>query len=763
MVKFSKQFECQIVPEWKEAFVDYKQLKKDLKKFRVLNNNNTNTKQQESSLPNTLISSLRTSLFGLQHREHGVIQVHNKLASSASTGDLYETELLEQFADTDTAHEFFACLDLQLNKVNQFYRMKEKEFLERGDLLKEQMEILNELKTALKQQCSKGSSSQEDDSISGTISCDEEFVRDKTEQEQGQDSATDEFDKNMAQFSDSVKSDEMGKSKREDGKMRTLSGRVFHFQGKNLRLHIPLTNPSRTFSAITYLLWDDLMNQSSKKCGPEGSRLHINKTKLHHAEKMIRGAFSELYKGLRYLQTYRNLNMLAFVKILKKFDKVTNKQVLPIYLKVVESSYFNISDKVIKLEDEVEEIFVKQFAEDDRRKAMKYLKPTHRKESHGVTFFIGLFTGCFTALFAGYVIMAHITGIMFSLLFLHFFLYGCNIFMWRKTRINYSFIFELAPTKELKYRDVFLICTMSMTAVMGVLFVHLSLVAKGYSYAQVKAIPGLLLLAFLLLLLCPFNLFYKSSRYRFLRMIRNIILSPLYKVVMLDFFMADQLCSQVPMLRNLEYVACYYITGSYKTQDYRYCMRTKNFRDLAYAVSFLPYYWRAMQCARRWFDEGQTSHLINLGKYVSAMLAAGAKVAYEKEKTIGWLCLVVVVSSAATVYQLYWDFVKDWGLLQFHSKNPWLRNELMLRRKFIYFFSMGLNLILRLAWLQTVLHYNFGCVDYRVTGLFLAALEVIRRGHWNFYRLENEHLNNAGKFRAVKTIPLPFHEVDEED
>lgn len=95
-----------------------------------------------------------------------------------------------------------------------------------------------------------------------------------------------------------------------------------------------------------------------------------------------------------------------------------------------------------------------------------------------------------------------------------------------------------------------------------------------------------------------------------------------------------------------------------------------------------------MQCARRWFDEGQASHLVNLGKYVSAMLAAGAKVAYEKEKSIGWLCLVVVMSSAATLYQLYWDFVKDWGLLQMNSKNPWLRNELMLRRKIIYYFSM---------------------------------------------------------------------------
>ncbi|XP_044488257.1 phosphate transporter PHO1 homolog 1-like [Mangifera indica] len=801
-MKFSKQFEGQLVPEWKDAFVDYWQLKKDLKKFHLLNNiNDPNTittsptstrNQQHNSLANTIVSSLgKISLFSHHHhREHGAIQVHKKHASSASKDDMYETELLDQFVDTDAAQEFFACLDRQLNKVNQFYKTKEKEFLDRGESLKKQMEILIELKTALKWQRAKGASSQdakEDPSISCTISsCDEESIKDRTEQEQlqdqQQDSSTDDLEKNDVGLAESPGSEEIGKSMRmkgEDGKLRTLSSHFFNCQGKNLRINIPLTTPSRTFSAISYLVWGDLVNQSSKKFS-EGSRLHINKTKIHHAEKMIRGALVELYKALGYLKTYRNLNMLAFIKILKKFDKVTGKQVLPIYLKVVESSYFNSSDKVMNLADEVEELFVKHFAEDDHRKAMKYLKPQHRKESHSVTFFIGLFTGCFIALLVGYVIMAHITGMyrpqpdtmymetvypvlsMFSLLFLHFFLYGCNIFMWRKTRINYSFIFELAPTKELKYRDVFLICTTSMTAVVGVLFIHLSLVTKGYSFTQVQAIPGLLSLVFLMLLLCPLNIFHRSSRYRFLCVIRNIILSPLYKVLMLDFFMADQLCSQVPMLRNLEYVACYYITGSFKNQDYGYCMRAKHYRDFAYAVSFLPYYWRAMQCARRWFDEGQTSHLINLGKYVSAMLAAGAKVAYEKERSVGWLCLVVIVSSAATVYQLYWDFVKDWGLLQMNSKNPWLRNELMLRRKIIYYFSMGLNLVLRLAWLQTVLHSSFGHVDYRVTGLFLAALEVIRRGMWNFFRLENEHLNNAGKFRAVKTVPLPFEE-DEED
>lgn len=36
----------------------------------------------------------------------------------------------------------------------------------------------------------------------------------------------------------------------------------------------------------------------------------------------------------------------------------------------------------------------------------------------------------------------------------------------------------------------------------------------------------------------------------------------------------------------------------------------------------------------------------------------------------------------------------------------------------------------------------------------LAPLEVFRRFVWNFFRLENEHLNNCGKFRAVRDISV---------
>jgi hypothetical protein len=33
-----------------------------------------------------------------------------------------------------------------------------------------------------------------------------------------------------------------------------------------------------------------------------------------------------------------------------------------------------------------------------------------------------------------------------------------------------------------------------------------------------------------------------------------------------------------------------------------------------------------------------------------------------------------------------------------------------------------------------------------------------RRFVWNFIRLENEHTNNCGKYRAITAIPLPYEE-----
>ncbi|KAI3944929.1 hypothetical protein MKW92_003556 [Papaver armeniacum] len=110
----------------------------------------------------------------------------------------------------------------------------------------------------------------------------------------------------------------------------------------------------------------------------------------------------------------------------------------------------------------------------------------------------------------------------------------------------------------------------------------------------------------------------------------------------------------------------------------------------------------------------------------------------------------------------YWDIVKDWGLLQRHSKNPWLRDKLLISHTSVYFIAMVLDVILRLAWLQSVLNFDVTFLHRTALTTIVACLEILCRGMWNFSGWENEHLNNVGKFRAFKSVPLPFNYYDEE-
>jgi EXS family len=71
---------------------------------------------------------------------------------------------------------------------------------------------------------------------------------------------------------------------------------------------------------------------------------------------------------------------------------------------------------------------------------------------------------------------------------------------------------------------------------------------------------------------------------------------------------------------------------------------------------------------------------------------------------------------------------------------------------------MPINVILRFSWIVNTVGLPLGS---QVLGFMSGALEVYRRFQWNFFRLENEHLNNCGQFRAIKEIPLPFSVIEE--
>ncbi|KAL5212195.1 hypothetical protein ABZP36_023042 [Zizania latifolia] len=812
MVKFSREYEASIIPEWKAAFVDYKRLKKLIKKIKVARRDSF---AAAGDVPPPHAGKEGAGSFddgggGGGGYGFSILDPVRAMAARFSpirAPSLHAASVSEDEESSDTGelvrstdkHErdFLERADEELEKVKAFYEGQEAELLARGDALIEQLRILSDVKRILADHAASRRArglarsrsmppppTPPSPSVNGSsgryllsgLASPQSMSDGSLELQQAQvsegaavaDEVMAALERNGVCF--------VGLAGKKDGKTKDGSkGRcgVSRQLPATVRIDIPATSPGRAALKV----WEELVNVL-RKDGADPAAAFVHRKKIQHAEKNIRDAFMALYRGLELLKKFSSLNVKAFTKILKKFVKVSEQhRATDLFSEKVKRSPFSSSDKVLQLADEVECIFMKHFTGNDRKVAMKYLKPQQPRNTHMITFLVGLFTGTFVSLFIIYAILAHVSGIftstgntaymeivyhvfsMFALISLHTFLYGCNLFMWKSTRINHNFIFDFSSSTALTHRDAFLMSASIMCTVVGALVINLFLKNAGVSYAN--ALPGALLLLSTGVLFCPFDIFYRSTRYCFMRVIRNIIFSPFYKVLMADFFMADQLTSQIPLLRHMEFTACYFMAGSFKTHPYETCTSGQQYKHLAYVISFLPYYWRALQCLRRYLEEGHDiNQLANAGKYVSAMVAAAVRFKYAATPTPFWVWMVIFSSSGATIYQLYWDFVKDWGFLNPKSKNPWLRNELILKNKSIYYVSMMLNLALRLAWTESVMKIHISKVESRLLDFLLASLEIIRRGHWNFYRLENEHLNNVGKFRAVKTVPLPFRELE---
>ena len=114
----------------------------------------------------------------------------------------------------------------------------------------------------------------------------------------------------------------------------------------------------------------------------------------------------------------------------------------------------------------------------------------------------------------------------------------------------------------------------------------------------------------------------------------------------------------------------------------------------------------------------------------------------------------------ATVYTYAWDILMDWGLFDVNEPSPSGRctarsvlwDELVYRHSLVYHLAMLEDLLLRLSWVADVVLTHFQVVDGEIMTCVLSLGEVLRRFVWNFFRLENEHLNNCGQFRAVRDI-----------
>ncbi|XP_076925203.1 phosphate transporter PHO1 homolog 9-like isoform X2 [Bidens hawaiensis] len=735
-MKFGKEFTSQMVPEWEEAYMNYNHLKTILKDILIFRRLQTSPPHQspengellERHLLYRAFSGLTTNRFN-SHNDRSIDDDQVILVSQIQHEEQpqeswnYETMFFrssEEGAENEVM--FFRKLDDEFNKAICFYKRQVDEVMMEAEELNKQMDALFALRVRISAPQFHSLSTQSNSGLSPF-----EEIRELEETPE-----------------------------RDQTKMVSLE--ILNHVKINVTPESALSTLKTIFDATK-------------------SDLSFSKREVRTAQAKLKQAFVEFHRKLRLLKSYCFLNQLAFSKIMKKYDKVTSRNASKAYLEMVKSSYLSQPDEVIKLMERVESAFITHFANANRSQGMSNLRSIAKRDKHRVTFLVGCFFGCSIALVVAIVLTIHARDLLksagrdqymnnifplyslFAYIVLHMLMYAANIYFWKRFHVNYTFIFGFKPTTELGYKEIlllsFALLVLTLAAVLSNLEMEMDERTQSFT-TLTELVPLGLVTVVLLVMVCPFNIMYRSSRFFLIVSLWRCVCASLYKVTFPDFFLGDQLTSQVQLLRTVEFYICYYGWGDFKKRS-NTCNQSNIYELFYIFIAVVPYWFRFLQCMRQVFEQKDYGPGMNGLKYLSTIVAVVTRTIYVQRRGTTMRVIAASSSGVATIYNTYWDMVEDWGLLCKNSKNPWLRDKLILPNKSVYFVAMVMNVILRLAWMQTVLDFHEAPWLHRSTMIFVvASLEIFRRGLWNFFRMENEHLNNVGKFRAFKSVPLPF-------
>ncbi|KAG8501616.1 hypothetical protein CXB51_004075 [Gossypium anomalum] len=730
-MKFGKEFEAQMVQEWQEAYVDYSNLKsilKDILRFKQLNN-------APSPMAATIKGKLKrnASLYrafsGLTSRFRPDSTLKNNedeviLVSAVQKGDGegdYQTMFLRS-NEEGAEHElvFFRRLDDEFNKVIKFYKKNVAEVIVEADEIKVDNPVIgqNDVVNLVPNGFSSNSSSIDHPTNGGNQAWSMMNVIQEEQKKEDNDGINE------------------GEGNKKEGFKAAPLEVLDH-----VKINVEVGTPLSTLKAVI---------RSSK------SDLSFSRKELRTAEEKITRAIVEFYRKLRLLKSYCFLNQLAFSKIMKKYDKITSRNASKAYLQMVDKSYFGSSDEVTTLMERVEDTYAKHFANGNRRKGMKKLRPQAKRERHRITFLYGLFSGCSIALIVAIIVNLHARAVLKSV---ERDQYMVNIFpLYRYSYSNPVWLHSTAHA-HVRWKHILLEALSNQLSIyiwfqarhrVGIsttppphFWSSLLTLAAAISHLDIEIdprtqtfrtltelIPLFLLILVVSIAFCPFNIIYRSSRFFLIRCAFRCVCAPLYKVTLPDFFLADQLTSQVQAFRSLEFYLCYYVWGNFRERSNK-CEDSEVYRVFYIVVAIVPYWLRLIQCLRRLLEEKDAAHGVNGLKYLS---------------TIAAVALRTIISFKSRRQQHGWSW-----RLQLLGWQPFLIHIGTLSS------TGALNCVLRLVWMQQVLGIQTVLFLHgTVLTAVIASLEIIRRGIWNFFRLVNEHLNNVGKYRAFKSVPLPF-------
>ena len=242
-----------------------------------------------------------------------------------------------------------------------------------------------------------------------------------------------------------------------------------------------------------------------------------------------------------------------------------------------------------------------------------------------------------------------------------------------------------------------------------------------------------------------------------------------YPVEFTDFFLGDILCSLSYSLTNIYLIFCYDYCAS--KNDYSQCSSSRS--HLMGIISAIPNWLRSLQCWRRFLDSGDWfPHVPNGFKYLLGVFFQLSLMLYRIHPfNSNVRTAFIIISIANSIITALWDVILDFSLLQSWDKNTFgLRKTLLLcksknwetktykswKEKSFYYFAIIEDTLLRFSW---VVYFIFPkeIQQNAMTSIFIAFVEMFRRFIWIILRVENLQVTNVTLLNiSIDHMKLPY-------
>eukprot|EP00928_Gymnodinium_smaydae_P098492 TRINITY_DN9171_c0_g2_i5.p1 TRINITY_DN9171_c0_g2~~TRINITY_DN9171_c0_g2_i5.p1 ORF type:complete len:501 (+),score=29.46 TRINITY_DN9171_c0_g2_i5:117-1505(+) len=353
---------------------------------------------------------------------------------------------------------------------------------------------------------------------------------------------------------------------------------------------------------------------------------------------------------------------------------------------------------------------------------------------------------------------------------LFFSCYGCDLFVWKRSGINCRGI--LGVEADQNYHFVIRWSTLLMSVVFTCFLLYLFSLT-GIVKTDPTIWPAVVVALLCLLVLSPVSIFsfnFSTQRWRLIRTIVLVLLSPFSKVSFSRILIADALTSMPKLLSDILYTVCLYTSGRYVISKSTW-RETENevgllevaecsdadpiYKVVQIILSVLPFWIRLMQCIRAFVDTHALPNVFNGLKYCMSMAVVALSFVFHS-----WHIYWVIMSVLSTLYAFSWDMLMDWGLgpgflrRALHgeelggSANGILRPIRLYSSTKFYYFALCSNALARFGW---ALYISPGQkIVSRHFVLLLGCAELLRRVQWALLRVEWEHIRRHVHGAAVK-------------